>query len=64
MTGRSATRHVRTDTSCDEAFPPELRVPNAETRAAMAEAEEILNAGKTRFSSADEIFADLEKKDR
>ncbi len=64
MTERSSTRHVRTDTSCDGAFPPELKVPNAQTRAAMAEAEEILSAGKTRFASADEMFAALERKDR
>ena len=30
----------------------------------MAEAEEILNAGKTRFATADEMFADLEKTGR
>lgn len=64
MTGRRSTRHIRTDTSGHRAFPLELKVPNAETRLAMTEAEEILSAGKTRFASAEEMFADLERRDR
>ena len=45
----------------EQAFPLELKVPNAETRAAMAEADEIARARKARFENADELFADLEK---
>ena len=45
----------------DQAFPLELKVPNAETRAAMGEADEIMRSGKLRFRDADELFADLEK---
>lgn len=45
----------------DQAFPLELRVPNAETRSAMAEAEEIAQTRRARFATADELFADLEK---
>ena len=45
----------------EQAFPLELKVPNAETRAAMAEADEIARARKARFVNADELFADLEK---
>ena len=45
----------------DQAFPLELKVPNAETRAAMTEADAISHARKARFMSADELFADLEK---
>lgn len=45
----------------DEAFPLELKVPNAETRAAMAEAEEIVRTRGARFATADGLFADLEK---
>jgi DNA-damage-inducible protein J len=48
----------------DQAFPLELKVPNAETRAAMQEAEEVMRSGKLRFSNADELFADLEKAGR
>ena len=46
----------------DQAFPLELKVPNAETRAAMEESDEIIRAGKFRFSNADEMFADLGRK--
>ena len=45
----------------EQAFPLELKVPNAETRAAMAESEEIIQSGRARFANADELFASLEK---
>jgi len=45
----------------DQAFPLELKVPNAETRSAMAEAEEIARSRVARFATADELFADPEK---
>ena len=44
----------------DQAFPLELKVPNAETRAAMAEAEAIKKSGKLRFIDAEDLFAELE----
>lgn len=45
----------------DQAFPLELKVPNPETRAAMQESRVIMAARQARFSSADKLFADLEK---
>ena len=48
----------------DQAFPLELKVPNAETRAAMAEAEEVLKSGESRFATTGEMFAELEKAGR
>lgn len=48
----------------DQAFPLELKVPNAATREAMAEADAIIAARKARFSAADELFDDLEKAGR
>ena len=45
----------------DQAFPLELKVPNATTRAAMAEADEIASARSARFVTAGELFDDLEK---
>ena len=48
----------------DQAFPLELKVPNAETRAAMAEADQMTQTRRARFATADELFADLEKKRR
>jgi DNA-damage-inducible protein J len=44
----------------DQAFPLELKVPNAETRAAMEEADEIIRAAKARFADADELLASLD----
>ena len=64
LTASEAVRILFHRIAVDQAFPLELKVPNAETRSAMAEAEEILNAGKTRFATADEMFADLEKTGR
>ena len=45
----------------DQAFPLELKVPNAVTRAAIAEADEMIGEGKARFKNADQLMADLEK---
>ena len=45
----------------DKAFPLELKMPNADTRAAMAEADKIVRTRRGRFASADELFANLEK---
>ena len=47
--------------AAEQAFPLELKVPNAGTRAAMAEAEEILKAGRARFATVEDMFADLEE---
>lgn len=44
----------------DQAFPLELKIPNAETRAAMEEGHAILRARKARFESADELIASLD----
>lgn len=48
----------------DQAFPLELKVPNAETRRAMAESKETMRRGTARFASADEVFAELEEATR
>ncbi len=45
----------------DRQLPFALRAPNAETRVAMAEADEIASAHRARFGSAAELFEDLEK---
>ncbi len=44
----------------DQAFPLELKVPNAATRAAMAEADDILAKGRARFADGEEMIADLD----
>jgi DNA-damage-inducible protein J len=45
----------------DQAFPLELKVPNAETLAAMEESRMMMAKHISRFNSETELFADLEK---
>ena len=45
----------------DQAFPLELKVPNAESRSAMEESRVMMAKRRARFASADALFADLEK---
>ncbi|WCM25739.1 type II toxin-antitoxin system RelB/DinJ family antitoxin [Sphingomonas sp. QA11] len=44
----------------DQAFPLELKVPNAETQAAMAEAHAILREHRARFDNPASLIEDLE----
>lgn len=48
----------------EQQMPFALKVPNSETRAAMAEADTIARTRRTRFDTATELFDDLEKKRR
>ncbi len=45
----------------DKQMPFALKAPNAETRAAMAEADDIARTRHARFGTAAELFDDLEK---
>ncbi len=45
----------------DQAFPLELKVPNAPTRAAMEEARAMMDARATRIDSAGALFGVLGK---
>ena len=55
MTERNAIPRVGTGSD------PKRKVPNAETRAAMAEADEIVKAGRARFAAAEDMFEALEE---
>ena len=48
----------------DQAFPIELKVPNAETRLAMKQSRAKMVAGQARFASAHALFDDLKKHSR
>ena len=48
----------------DQAFPLELKVPNAETRAAMEESREMMAHRRARFTDAESMIADLDAKVR
>lgn len=45
----------------DQAFPLELKVPNARTQAAIKEARAMAKARRARFDSAAALIDDLEK---
>ena len=56
-----AVRVFLTRIVADKELPFTLRAPNAETRAAMGEANKITQAHYARFGTAAELFDDLEK---
>ena len=58
-----AVRVFLTRIAAEKELPFTLRMPNAETRAAMKEAEEIAATHRARFSNAAELFKSLEEKD-
>ena len=64
MTVSDAVRLFLRRVVIDQAFPLELKVPNAESRAAMEESRAMMAKRRTRFTSADALFADLEKNSR
>lgn len=45
----------------DQAFPLELKVPNAATQSAMKESRAKMKAAKVRFAAAKDLIDDLEK---
>ena len=45
----------------DKQMPFAVKAPNAETRAAMTEADEIVRANSTRFKTTTQLFNDIEK---
>jgi DNA-damage-inducible protein J len=61
MSMSDAVRLFLRRVAADQAFPFELKVPNAKLRQAMAEADEIARTHAARFANAVELFADLEK---
>ena len=56
-----AVRVFLTRVVAEQQLPFALKTPNAETRAAMTEADEITRTRQIRFSTAAELFDDLEK---
>ena len=61
LTASQAVRLLFHRIAVDQAFPLELKVPNARTRSAMAEVDEMVKTRGARFASADEMFAELEE---
>jgi DNA-damage-inducible protein J len=57
----SVVRLLLKRVAAEKAVPFDLRVPNAETRAAMAEADAIIRERNARFAAARDLFNDIEK---
>jgi DNA-damage-inducible protein J len=57
-----AVRVLLMRVAAEKRLPFDIKVPNAQTRAAMAEADELLR--RARFATADELFDDLAKDGR
>jgi len=62
LTVSDAVRILLKRVVAEQAFPLELKVPNSETRAAMAESRALMKTRQKRFLNADALFAALDKK--
>lgn len=64
LTLSDAIRVFLTRVVAEQRLPFELKAPNATSRAAIAEAGEIINARRARFATADALLNDLEEASR
>lgn len=62
LTVSDVVRMTLTRVAKDRALPLELKVPNAETRAAMEEARAAMKAREARFASGQALFDALDEK--
>jgi DNA-damage-inducible protein J len=56
-----AVRVFLTRVAVEKQLPFELKVPNADTRAAMAEVDGMLSSRRARFATAKDLLDDLAK---
>ena len=63
LTVSDVVRMTLTRVAKDKALPFELKVPNAETRAAIEESRAMMKARRARFNDGQELFDALEKAD-
>jgi DNA-damage-inducible protein J len=64
LTVSDVVRITLTRVAKDKALPFELKVPNAETRAAMEESRAIMKTRRARFNDGQELFDALDKETR
>jgi DNA-damage-inducible protein J len=64
LTVSDVMRMTLTRVANEKALPLELKIPNAETRAAMHESRAMLKAGKGRFASLAEAIDELDQKSK
>ena len=60
LTASDAVRLLFHRIVADQAFPLELKVPNAASRRAIAETEAMIAENRSRFATTAEMFAALE----
>ncbi len=60
LTVSDVVRMTLTRVAKDKALPLELKIPNAETRAAMEESRAMMKVGKLRFTTAEALFEALD----
>ena len=61
LTISDAIRVFLTRVVADRELPFAIKVPNAASRAAIAEADKIIKSRRARFATADALLNDLEK---
>jgi DNA-damage-inducible protein J len=64
LTVSDVVRMTLTRIAKDKALPFELKVPNAETRAAMEESRAMMKARNARFADSQELFSALDQETR
>ncbi|EJC61952.1 addiction module antitoxin, RelB/DinJ family protein [Alcaligenes faecalis subsp. faecalis NCIB 8687] len=64
LTVSDAVRVFLTRVVADNELPFAVKAPNARTRAAMAEAREIIKNRRARFNNSESLIDDLEKASR
>lgn len=64
LTVSDVVRMTLTRIAKDKALPFELKVPNAETRAAMEESRAMMKARNARFTDSQELFSALDQETR
>lgn len=64
LTVSDIVRMTLTRVAKDRAVPLELKLPNAETQAAMRESRALMKKHNARFSNAKKIFKDLDEQTR
>ena len=64
LTVSDAVRVFLTRVVADKELPFAIKAPNAASRLAIAEADNIINARSARFAAAEDLLDDLEKNSR
>lgn len=64
LTVSDVVRMTLTRVAKDHAVPLELKIPNAETRAAMAESRRLMKTHNARFGNAKAVFDALDRHTR